>query len=114
MTDYDSYDGHSNRDQHGNRDPHLTNEQWHYYDDAYIRKIAKEGAKEGANEVLEAMVQRFGLDPQDWKETQKDTAYLRKLRKNSDQLSMWVARGVIGIVLSALAGAVWIAIKASK
>ena len=95
---------------YGNHSANETDEQFRRREDEHTRRIAKDAAHQAVNETL----QRLGIDDQDWHETQKDTAYLRKLRKNSDQISIWVARGVVSIVLTALAGAVWIAIKVSR
>ena len=94
--------------------PHLTNDQWRRYDDAYIRKIAKEGAKEGAREVMDEWAKQRGIDPDDWHEVQKDHAYLRRLRTGSQKASEWVYRSMIVTVVTGIAYAVWQAIRAGK
>ena len=106
MTDNNGHDeGH---------DAYESNEQRRRYDDAYIRKIAKEGAREGAREVMDEWAKQRGIDPEDWHEVQKDHAYLRRLRTGSQKASEWVYRSMIVTVVTGIAYAVWQAIRAGK
>ena len=76
-------------------------------DDARTKQIAKEGAHEAVNEAFE----RLGIDPDEWHEMQKDTAFLRKLRENCDGMTRWISRGVVTIVLTFVAGVIIAAFK---
>ena len=94
--------------------PQLFDDRRRRYDDAYIRKIAKESAKEGAREVMDEWAKQRGIDPEDWHEVQKDHAYLRRLRTGSQKASEWVYRSMIVTVVTGIAYAVWQAIRAGK
>ncbi|WHI46805.1 hypothetical protein [Microbulbifer sp. VAAF005] len=70
-------------------------------------------AKRAADEALEGMLQRLGIDTENVLETQKDQAYLRQQRLASEQVAKWTKRIILGMFLSSLFGVIWAGFKAA-
>ena len=94
MTDH--YDGHDRDHSYDQRS-----------DDERTKRLAKEGAHEAVNEAFE----RLGIDTNDWHETQKDTAFLRKLRRCMDNGAMWIGRAVVTVLVGAMLAVIWAGFK---
>ena len=76
-------------------------------EDAHTYDVAYKASTHAVNDAF----QRLGIDHEDWHETQKDTAFLRKLRTFIDNATMWVGRGVVLAVLGALIAVMWAGFK---
>ena len=97
MTEH--YDGHDRDHNHQQRS-----------EDEHTKQIAHDAAQEAVTEVL----QRLGIDDHDWREQQKDHAYLRRFRLGSEQASLWIVRSGIVTVVGGILWAVWAAVKAGR
>ena len=91
-------------------DAHETDDQWRRHEDDHTRRIAKDAAHQAVNETL----QRLGIDETDWKETQKDNAFTRRMRTGTEKASTWIARTTIGTVVIGICYAVWQAMTFNK
>ena len=70
-------------------------------------------ARQAAHEAVEETLHRLGIDPEtEWRETQQDLSYLRRLRTGAEQAASWVRRSAITAATGGVLWAVWEAIRA--
>lgn len=72
-----------------------------------VERIAKTAAHEAVKEILEAL----GLDVTEPLEVQQDQAFLRTMRVGTRKGIFAVWTTLIGVIVTALAGAVWLALN---
>lgn len=72
-----------------------------------LEAIAAAGAEKGITNVLE----KLGIDPDDFKESQADFAHLRKQRKAYEQVTTITTRVVITTLVTGFFAALWMGIK---
>lgn len=75
-----------------------------------IRHIAAESAKQAVRELLVAMGVNAN-DPNSLIEMQRDFAHIRKWRQSVDTVRTQGLLVSVGIVVSGIAGAIWLAVK---
>lgn len=80
-----------------------------------MSEITKEELQRAVTEASERatqnVLQRLGFDTSQPIELQKDMAYLRAQREGSEQVSVWVKRGVMTAALSGLTMMLWMGFK---
>lgn len=62
-------------------------------------------------QTVQETLRNLGFTTDDPHEIQADQIYLRKARIGSDEVSKWAKRSALGIVLSAVALAMWEGVK---
>jgi hypothetical protein len=76
--------------------------------DAVNREEVREVVQEAVRETLVAL----GIDAADPIQTQADLAWLRRMRKATASAASKIGAAVIGILVTALAGAIWLGARA--
>ncbi len=72
-----------------------------------MKQIAHEAGREGARECLTLL----GVDVKKPLEMQQDFAHLRKLRQASEDISKQAKRVSIGVLVTGVLGAIYLALK---
>lgn len=67
--------------------------------------------RDEAKEIVRETLREMGMDPEEFLETQDDMAYLRRMRKGSEQTALWIRRSLIGAFFSGIA---WVAYEVIK
>lgn len=67
--------------------------------------------RDEAREIVRETLREMGINPEDFQETQRDMAYLRRMRRGSEQTALWVRRSCIGAFVSGFA---WVAYEVVK
>jgi hypothetical protein len=63
-----------------------------------LKIIIREAVREGIEEALT----KYGIDTSDPTSTQADMLYVRKSRVGSDEVTKWIKRSVITVVISGM------------
>jgi hypothetical protein len=72
-----------------------------------IREVAHEAAREAVRDMME----RLGLNPDDYRETQQDFAHLRAWRNSMDNVKRQTMVVSVGIAVAGLLALIWQALK---
>ena len=72
-----------------------------------------EFSKKDIEKVVEATLEKLGIDVDEVHEAQADFLWVRKQRKGAEELGRWTRRGLVGAAVSGIAWAVWEGLKAA-
>lgn len=72
---------------------------------------AKAVAREAAAEAVDETFRRLGIDVTDWKEMQRDFAFVRQWRLSGEAIKRQGIIVAVGVVVVGLLGLIWTSLK---
>jgi hypothetical protein len=67
--------------------------------------------QDASERATEHVLEKLGIDVSEPFEFQKDMAFVRSQRESSEQVGLWVKRGVITAAISGVLSLVWVGIQ---
>ena len=76
------------------------------------KRLHKDDIDDVVLRTIATMLTSFGIDEEDRVELRADFQHLRKWRKSVEQAQGYTFKAVITVIVSGLAGAIWLGVKA--
>jgi len=79
-----------------------------------MRRMMKEIAEEAAHKAVEETLEKLGIDPDEYKEVQKDMIWMRKWREMSEKVGSRVLLTVATLLTAGVITIIWAQITGNK